>query len=65
MQISVFRTMSFLVYDVSSRQSFERLDHWMVETDTYSTKDDAVKMIVANKIDMVSDHSGLLIETCK
>ncbi|KAK0417291.1 hypothetical protein QR680_012924 [Steinernema hermaphroditum] len=51
------------VYDVSSRQSFDRLDHWMTEVDTYSTKCDAVKMLVANKIDkanrVVTREEGL------
>lgn len=51
------------VYDVTSRASFEKLDHWMSEVDIYSTKGDAVKMLVANKIDMpnreVSREEGL------
>uniref|UniRef100_A0A1I7Z5U6 small monomeric GTPase n=1 Tax=Steinernema glaseri TaxID=37863 RepID=A0A1I7Z5U6_9BILA len=51
------------VYDVSSRQTFDRLDHWMTEVDTYSTKCDAVKMLVANKIDktnrVVTREEGL------
>ncbi|KAL4002653.1 Ras-related protein Rab-18 [Acanthocheilonema viteae] len=42
------------VYDVSNRQTFERLGHWMNEVDTYSTKTDAVKMLVGNKIDISS-----------
>lgn len=44
----------FLVYDVTNRSSFENLDHWMTEVETYITKGDAVKMLVGNKIDMVS-----------
>lgn len=40
------------VYDVTSRTTFDHLDHWMTEVDTYSTKSDAVKMLVGNKIDM-------------
>lgn len=44
----------FSVYDVSNRQTFERLGHWMNEVDTYSTKTDAVKMLIGNKIDIVS-----------
>ncbi|KAK0417290.1 hypothetical protein QR680_012924 [Steinernema hermaphroditum] len=44
------------VYDVSSRQSFDRLDHWMTEVDTYSTKCDAVKML-ANRV--VTREEGL------
>ncbi|TKR69954.1 hypothetical protein L596_022037 [Steinernema carpocapsae] len=51
------------VYDVSSRPSFDRLEHWMTEVDTYITKNDAVKMLVANKIDKtnraVSREEGL------
>ena len=51
------------VYDVTNRSTLEKLDHWLVETETYSTKGDAVRMIVANKIDMpnreVSREEGL------
>lgn len=39
------------VYDVSSRQSFENLEIWLNELDTYATKKDLVKMLVGNKID--------------
>ncbi|KAL3095453.1 hypothetical protein niasHS_007552 [Heterodera schachtii] len=52
-----------LVYDVSNRPSFENLDHWLLEVDTYCTKSDTVKMLVGNKIDaerrMVSREEGL------
>ncbi|CCD62282.1 Ras-related protein Rab-18 [Caenorhabditis elegans] len=41
------------VYDVTSRSSFEKLNHWMQEVDTYCTNDNIIKMMVANKIDMV------------
>ncbi|VDK57549.1 unnamed protein product [Anisakis simplex] len=51
------------VYDVTSRSSFERLDHWMNELDTYSTKNNVIKMLVANKIDktnrVVTREEGL------
>ncbi|CAI2349603.1 unnamed protein product [Caenorhabditis sp. 36 PRJEB53466] len=51
------------VYDVTSRSSFEKLNHWMQEVDTYSTNDNIIKMMVANKIDMpnrvVSREEGL------
>ncbi|PIC40889.1 hypothetical protein B9Z55_008485 [Caenorhabditis nigoni] len=40
------------VYDVTSRSSFEKLNHWMTEVDTYCTNDNVIKMMVANKIDM-------------
>uniref|UniRef100_A0A914UYT4 small monomeric GTPase n=1 Tax=Plectus sambesii TaxID=2011161 RepID=A0A914UYT4_9BILA len=39
------------VYDVSNRASYDRLQHWLTELETYSTKTDVVKMLVANKID--------------
>jgi len=51
------------VYDVSSRSSFDNLDHWLLEVDTYCTKANAVKMLVGNKIDskhrVVSREEGL------
>ncbi|XP_071812787.1 ras-related protein Rab-18-like [Apostichopus japonicus] len=40
-----------LVYDVSNSQTFQKLDQWLNELDTYSTKSDIVKMLVGNKID--------------
>lgn len=44
----------FSVYDVTSKQSFARLDNWLNELETYSTKHEIVKMLVGNKIDKVS-----------
>ena len=40
-----------LVYDVSNQESFQALEVWLNELDTYSTKKDLVKMLVGNKID--------------
>jgi len=40
-----------LVYDVSSKQSFTKLDAWLNELETFSTKHDMIKMLVGNKID--------------
>jgi Ras-related protein Rab-18 len=52
-----------LVYDVSSKQSFAKLDNWLSELETYSTKHEIVKMLVGNKIDKerreVSRDEGL------
>ncbi|XP_076064503.1 ras-related protein Rab-18-like [Oratosquilla oratoria] len=52
-----------LVYDVCNRNSFTKLDMWLNELDTYSTKTDIVKMLVGNKIDKekreVSREEGL------
>lgn len=42
---------AILVYDVSNRQSFQKLDQWLYELETYSTRTNIVKMLVGNKID--------------
>ena len=51
------------VYDVSSSTSFQNLEVWLNELDTYATKKDLVKMLVGNKIDKdsreVSRSDGL------
>jgi Ras-related protein Rab-18 len=40
-------------YDVSRRETFESLSSvWMPEVDLYSTVEDAVKMVVGNKVDV-------------
>ncbi len=44
----------FAVYDVTSKATFNKLEDWLSECDTYSTKNDVVKMLVGNKIDQVS-----------
>jgi len=52
-----------LVYDVSSKQTFTKLDAWLSELETFATKHDMVKMLVGNKIDKekreVSKEDGL------
>uniref|UniRef100_A0A7S2X9Q9 Uncharacterized protein n=1 Tax=Lotharella oceanica TaxID=641309 RepID=A0A7S2X9Q9_9EUKA len=40
-----------LVYDVTNRESFEHVQHWLKEVDVYCTNEDVVTMLVANKID--------------
>ncbi|KDR14057.1 ras-related protein Rab-18-B-like [Zootermopsis nevadensis] len=42
---------AILVYDVSNIQTFQKLETWLEELDTYSTKNNIVKMVVGNKID--------------
>jgi Ras-related protein Rab-18 len=42
-----------LVYDVTRLQTFTKLETWLDELDTYSTKDNIVKMVVGNKTDKV------------
>jgi len=38
-------------YDVSNRESFESVEVWMNEAQLYSTYDDVVYLLVANKVD--------------
>ncbi|XP_013781371.2 ras-related protein Rab-18-like, partial [Limulus polyphemus] len=42
---------AILVYDVTNRTSFQKLDIWLNELETYSTRSNVVKMLVGNKID--------------
>ena len=44
---------AILVYDVTARNTFSRLEAWLNELETYSTRADVVKMLVGNKIDKV------------
>ena len=49
-------------YDVTRRETFESIeDIWMKEVDMYSTVDDAVKMVVANKVDKVCSLPVLIV----
>ncbi|KAJ1885286.1 Ras- protein Rab-18 [Kickxella alabastrina] len=45
-----------LVYDVSSRESFDNLDTWFEELKTYCSGEDVVKMVIGNKIDKESER---------
>jgi len=54
---------AILVYDVSSRESFTKVEDWLNELETYSTNHDLIKMLVGNKCDkegerMVSKEEG-------
>ncbi|XP_044177686.1 ras-related protein Rab-18-like isoform X2 [Acropora millepora] len=42
-----------LVYDTSSRETFDKLEEWLTEVEMYSTKKDIIKMLVGNKIDKI------------
>uniref|UniRef100_A0A3P8WNS7 small monomeric GTPase n=1 Tax=Cynoglossus semilaevis TaxID=244447 RepID=A0A3P8WNS7_CYNSE len=44
-----------LVYDVTKRDTFMKLENWLNELETYTTRNDIVKMLVGNKIDK-DDH---------
>lgn len=45
-----------LVYDVTNRATFDQLDVWFKELDTYATHKEVVKMVVGNKVDKESDR---------
>lgn len=42
---------AILVYDVSNRATFIKLETWINELESYSTRSGIIKMIVGNKID--------------
>lgn len=42
-----------VVYDCSSRETFDNMSIWLNELDTYATKKNIVRMLVGNKIDKV------------
>ena len=44
---------AILVYDVTSRESFQKIEDWLTELETYSTNPDIKKILVGNKCDMV------------
>ncbi|XP_076626029.1 ras-related protein Rab-18-B [Colletes latitarsis] len=54
---------AILVYDVTNRITFMKLETWLNELNTYCNKTDIVKMVVGNKIDLpnreVSTEEGL------
>jgi len=47
---------AILVYDVTSRESFSKVEDWLTELETYSTNHDCIKMLVGNKCDMEQDR---------
>lgn len=53
----LFLPFTKLVYDTSSRETFDKLEEWLNEVEMYSTKKDIIKMLVGNKIDKVSFQS--------
>ena len=50
---------------MTRRETFEDLERiWMKEVDIYSNVEDAVKMVVANKVDLVRGQSGAAAGQC-
>lgn len=67
---------AILVYDVTNRNTFDKLSIWLNELETYGTKSNMVQMVVGNKIDgtnrkitrdegykFAKKHRALFIET--
>ena len=46
-----------LVYDISSRLSFEKLSHWVLEETKYRKENNTVKMVVGNKSDLTEERT--------
>lgn len=42
---------AILVYDVTNRETFEKIEDWLNELETYTTNTDMIKMLVGNKCD--------------
>lgn len=47
---------AILVYDVCNHSTFQKLDHWLAELETYCTRNNVVKMLVGNKIDRLENR---------
>jgi hypothetical protein len=53
------------VYDVTRSETFESLENiWLNEWEMYSTVDSAVKMVVGNKVDLVTPWLVVLKSDC-
>ena len=44
---------AILVYDVASRESFNKIEDWLTELETYSTNHDLIKMLVGGKFHLL------------
>merc|ERR1719369_397181 len=47
---------AILVYDVTCRESFQKVEDWLTELETYSTSPDIKKILVGNKCDMEGER---------
>ena len=53
-----------VVYDVTSRDSFTKIENWLNELETYTTNQDIVKMLVGNKVSGSNESMELSTFTC-
>ena len=45
---------AILVYDITRRSTFENIREWLKEVDIFTTKEDVVKVLIGNKLDLQS-----------
>ena len=53
-----------VVYDVTSRDSFTKIENWLNELETYTTNQDIVKMLVGNKVSGSNDSIEFSTLSC-
>jgi Ras-related protein Rab-18 len=49
--ILLISRVTFIVYDVTNRETFDALKTWWNEINTYCSSPDVVKMLIGNKVD--------------
>ncbi|ETO33074.1 hypothetical protein RFI_04033 [Reticulomyxa filosa] len=45
-----------IVYDVTRKETFENVREWLKEVDMFATKNNVVKVLVGNKIDLTKNR---------
>lgn len=52
---------ALLVYDVTNRNSFEKLDFWLESLEKYSNRGDCMKILIGNKLDLLHDGQKAVV----
>lgn len=47
---------AIVVYDVTNRETFSKIENWLHELETYSTNRDLIKILVGNKCDLEGER---------
>ena len=55
---------AILVYDVTNRESFQKIEDWLNELETYTTNHDMIKMLVGNKCDKEDERQDFIQFGC-
>jgi len=53
-----------LVYDITCDETFENIETWLEEVDTYSTNNSVIKLLIGNKLDK-ADERTVSVERAK